>query len=211
MKAIYPLLLALSACGGPIMHIPGSLDSLGRPAEEYTPSDTLRNKTKKSAAKGKDVVRAARHYLSHRPKRDDCSGFVEAVFDRLGLDFNGSVSMMWDQAKSSGAVHHRKRPRIGDLIFFDNTHDNNGNQRWDDPLTHIAVVIDVEPDGTIVFAHGGTGRGRTTGRMNLQHPSTHSHDEFILNDYLRRSSPRDPPRTTYLAGELWRGFATLYH
>src|SRR5690606_3802041 len=108
------------------------------------------------------------------------------------------------------AIHRRKLPRIGDLAFFDNTYDRDGDGRWDDELTHVAVVVEVEADGTIRMAHDGTSRGRTELRMNLKHPDVRlDASGRVLNDYLRVRTDKDPRSARYLAGELWRGFATV--
>ena len=111
---------------------------------------------------------------------------------------------------SMGKTHKKKRPDVGDLIFFDNTYDRNKNGRWDDMLTHIAVVVDVDADGTILFAHSGTSKGRSLASMNLLRPHD-AHDEAgkRLNDALRRKRSDDPRKAGHLTGELWRGFATF--
>ncbi|MFT5458221.1 MAG: surface antigen [Myxococcota bacterium] len=154
---------------------------------------------------------AASFYLHHSPSgfRNDCSGFVCAAFDRAGIEMGGSTRTLWDSAKQAGAIHHRKRPSPGDIAFFDNTYDRNRNRRFDDPLSHVAVVLEVQPNGTILLAHAGTGKGRTTLTMNLTEPGTHvEEDGTLLNDWLRRRRDDDPAGGKYLAGELWRGFAT---
>ena len=159
---------------------------------------------------GWSVAAAARRYLDTAPQgfRNDCSGFVEAATHRAGAPLRGSTRQIWQASIARGWVHHRRRPRIGDLAFFDDTWDRNGNGRADDDLTHIAIVIDVQPDGTIVMAHAGSSRGRSTLRMNLFRPGVTAADDRTLNDHLRRASAGRAPVPT-LAGELWRGFATL--
>jgi len=159
-----------------------------------------------------EVAQAARGFLVRRPRgfRDDCSGFVSAVFSQVGVPMDGVVATLWDAAVDNDALHWEETPRVGDLVFFDNTWDRNRNGRWDDPLTHVAVVIDVEPDGTVVFAHSGTRAGRTVGTMNLYEPHLHRDaDGVVRNVYLRQPEPWDPPSARYLAGELWVAFATV--
>lgn len=156
------------------------------------------------------MVQAAEHYLRARPARDDCSGYVCAVFTRAGLPLRGNSQSLWEDARAAGLTHKRKRPRVGDLAFFDNTYDRNRNGRWDDELTHVAIVLAVEDDGTILLAHGGTSKGRTTMVMNLQERDTHRREDGKeLNSYLRARKKGDPRSWKYLSGQLWRGFATL--
>jgi len=157
------------------------------------------------------LVDAARYYLNHdtRGFRDDCSGFIEAVYARAGTPVHGSTAALWEQARARGATHRDRLPRPGDLAFFDNTYDRNGNGRRDDPLTHVAIVLEVDDDGTILLAHGGTSRGRTTLHMNLRDPNVQTSDRGdVMNDYLRRRDLDAPASTPRLAGQLWRGFAT---
>lgn len=159
------------------------------------------------------IARAAKHYLSSRPPasfRNDCSGFVCAVLDRAGVPAAGNTASLWDQARGIQAVHHRKRPLDGDLVFFDDTWDRNGNGRLDDPLTHIGVVTTVDADGTAHVAHVSSSKGRTTLFLNLQRVHDHKDDNGkVLNSFLRAKTSKDGPGVRYLAGELVKGFATV--
>jgi hypothetical protein len=160
----------------------------------------------------RSVAERARQFLLFRAPgfRDDCSGYASAVFSGSGVPMDGVVASLWELAERNGALHGDPVPRVGDLVFFDDTHDRNHNGRVDDPLTHVGVVIDVEPDGTAVFAHAGTSVGRTTGRINLERPWVNREaSRRVVNSYLREPEAWDPPETMYLAGELWAGFATV--
>lgn len=142
--------------------------------------------------------------------RDDCSGFVSAVYTEVGVPMNGVVAQLWDLAVDYDALHWEDVPQVGDLVFFDNSWDRNHNRLLDDELTHIGIVIDVEPDGTFVYAQAGVSSGRGTARMNLLQPDVNEDARGItLNNYLRAPQPGDPADTPYLTGELFRGFATI--
>ncbi len=159
------------------------------------------------AVDGGDLAASAAWHAQHTPKlqRNDCSGLVESVYRRAGVTFTGSTKTYWNEAKRRKATHSNPRP--GDLAFFDNTFDKNGNGRVDDPLTHIAVVTEVLSDGTIVMVHRG-GQGITEIRANLSRPNLHVKGDQVLNDYLRRNDGVEgAPR---LAGQMVRGFATMY-
>lgn len=208
--------VAVAGCAPKVPRIPGPLDHLGRPPVIVARVDPRPVEPAPARAVPDDfasrVTDAAEHYLDHAPKgfRDDCSGYVMAVFARAGLPIDGNTASLYDWAREQGYVHHRHYPRPGDLAFFDDTYDRNDNGRLDDDLSHIAVVLDVEPDGTIVLAQAGTSRGRTTMRMNLEEPDVHEDDAGnVLNDWLRVKRDSDPGRTEYLSGELWKAFATL--
>ncbi len=159
---------------------------------------------------GGAIARAARTYLSRAPRgfRADCSGFVEAIFARAGASHvAGNTRQLWNVSVAHGWVHRRRRPQVGDLVFFDDTWDRNGNGRNDDDLTHIAVVIAVDDDATITMAHHGSTGGRTTLRMNLLRPDARRDGDRVINEALRRA-PKSGRAVPTLASELWRGFAT---
>lgn len=220
-----PLLLA--ACAARVPAMPGPLGSLGtaprawprlveQPVAAVTPprADPPRraDPARRPPPDGDPAIAdAARHLLAHRPPstfRDDCSGFVCAVLDRAGIEASGSTASLWTDAEREGRVHRRPRPSPGDLVFWDDTWDRNGNGRRDDPLTHVGVVVEIEADGTIVMAHRGTSSGRSTLRMNLDQPDVHmAGDGRTLNDILRARMPRDPADLPVLTGQLFRGFA----
>ena len=156
------------------------------------------------------IAAAARHLVDHKPARrwrDDCSGFVSAVMTRAGVPMDGHVASIWASAEKNGAIHHNPIPAVGDLVFFDNTHDRNHNNEWDDRRTHIAVVVDVYPDGTILMAHNGSSRRLI--HMNLLEPHVHESDAGEpKNSWLRRHGYGDDI-PLYLTGQLWAGFATV--
>lgn len=161
---------------------------------------------------GLKVAHTARGGLAHPPWgfRDDCSGFVSWVLSQSGVPADGHVASLFDLAVKNDALNWRTVPRPGDLVFFDDTHDRDGDADWNDELTHIGVVIDVEPDGTARFAHGGTSVGRTIGEINLAHPNDHTDaNGKIINSYVREPRADDPPDATYLSGELFAAFATV--
>ena len=150
----------------------------------------------------------SRLVVSGTSYRYDCSGLVEAVYAQAGLPVKGSAKMLYDQARSAGAVHKRKVPSPGDLAFFDNSHDRNKNGRRDDELTHVSIVEKVAGDGTITLIHLGS-KGVVRTFMNLRHPGEHkSPGGAVWNSFLRAPSKRD--NGGRLNGELWRAFGSLW-
>jgi len=147
----------------------------------------------------------------------DCAGVTRAVFLRHGIDLYGSserdpdangVRLIYAHIQQHGAFHQGPVAHPGDLVFFDNTWDYNGDGEVNDPLTHVGIVERQEPDGTVVFISRVAGAVQRY-RMNLGLPHVHkAADGRILNDYLRRKDGRDPDNTDYLAGQLFTQFAT---
>ncbi|MCP3143919.1 CHAP domain-containing protein [Pyxidicoccus xibeiensis] len=144
---------------------------------------------------------------------DDCTGLARLAYTGTGIDLmagpgrkgDNGVTHMYRSVRRRGALH-RSKPRPGDLVFFRETYDRNGDGRRNDGLTHVGVVEQVEPGGLVTFIHRG-GKGIARSRMHLRWPTHHrarTHRE-VLNDYLRR-----PSRThrAYVTGELFAGFAS---
>ncbi len=217
MRAL-PLLLLLAACAPRALRVPGPLGPVGRsvrplPIRPEAPAEAPDRRERKARDTFVDaVVSAAHHYLKGDLDgfRDDCSGFAAAVYARAGAPISGSVRHLHETLSERGWVHHRRHPSLGDLVFFDDTWDANRDGKVNDPLTHVAVVVDLADDGTVTMAHGGTGAGRTLTWMNLDHPSEREGPRGEQwNHYLRRAKDADPRGTKYLTGELWAGFATL--
>jgi len=224
-RAALTVLLALTmGCSHGVYRFPGPMGTVGRevpsrelPTEEAAVAKKSSPKSTSRRSGGKQVGKAAERYVGSSrlicngtSYRYDCSGLVMAAHARAGLPVVGNTAAFFEQAKSEGVLHKRKTPRIGDLAFFDNTHDRNGNGRLDDRLTHVAVVTAIDGKGTITMVHK-SGKGVLELRMNLRSPDVHtSEDGALYNDYLRRRSSRDSARTRYLAGELWVGFASLW-
>ena len=142
--------------------------------------------------------------------RFDCSGLVEAALAEAGFTFSGSTRDLFATARDLGVLHRHHRPEVGDVAFFDDTYDKDNDGRVNDPLTHVAVVVTVDADGTIGMIHLGSA-GVVKLAMNLRDPETHVDvGGRLINDYLRASSKRDSARTRHLAGELWVAFGSLW-
>ncbi|WP_447978993.1 CHAP domain-containing protein [Candidatus Nitrospira bockiana] len=147
----------------------------------------------------------------------DCAGVTRAIYLAHGIDLyegeahdpgaNG-VRLIYDHVRAHGRLHRGPAVRRGDLVFFDDTWDFNGDGLVNDPLTHVGVVERVESDGTIVFISRVSGAVERY-RMNLASPHVHrSQDGRVLNDYMRRKRRNDPEGTRYLTGQLFATFGT---
>lgn len=173
------------------------------------------------------IVEAAAARLHHGPGpfrvggrryRADCSGFVAAVYHAAGIPFREALHVGDEDAGSAVVALHRALassgvllgrealPLPGDLVFFHDTYDRNGDGLPDDPLTHVGVVERTGSDGTVTFLHRGA-RGVARGVMSLRHPADERGPAGERwNSRLRPARRDDPPRTRYLAGELFAAF-----
>ncbi|MDP2342578.1 MAG: CHAP domain-containing protein [Deltaproteobacteria bacterium] len=144
--------------------------------------------------------------------RFDCSGVASGIYARAGFPLgsdvdNGGLDVrrLYDLVKATGSLR-TSDPLPGDLVFFDDTYDYNGNGQIDDPLSHVGVVERVVDDGTVVFVHR-IGQQVVRARLNLARPSVrHDDKRRALNHYLRSASGAWPAKTT---GELFVAFGSL--
>jgi len=147
----------------------------------------------------------------------DCAGVTRAVFLEHGIDLYQSrttdqkangVRLIYNHIRDHGKFHHGPAARPGDLVFFDNTWDSNGDGRMNDPLTHVGIVEKQERDGTITFISRVAGAVERY-RMNLGLPHVYrTGDGRILNDHIRRKDAGSASETGYLTGELFAGFGS---
>lgn len=166
---------------------------------------------------GQGVADAAGHYVgktvmscSGEKFRYDCSGLVNVVHYKAGIDLRGQNSEgLLDMARELG-VDHGGAPKTGDVVFFDNTYDRNKNGRLDDSLTHVAVVESVDADGTVHMVHKGS-KGVVRIVMNPEHPDQRLGPEGQeWNDWLRARKKGDSKNTPYLAGQMFVGSASFW-
>lgn len=211
-------ILLLTACAPSMFRMPGPLASMGRdPSADWrlptrpveTPPTRAPERPQAIAAAAAGFIGASALRVDGKVYRFDCSGLVEASLASAGCTFSGSSAMLFAQARDAGVLHRRRTPRPGDVAFFDDTYDRNGNHRLDDPLSHVAIVESVERDGTITLIHAGSS-GVVRFTMNLRHPEDREDGKGrVINDYLRARKAGDSPRTRYLASELWVAFASF--
>jgi len=206
--ALAALLLAGSGCAGPRLSLSAALER----------SDLQARLAARAAAML--GTGAERFVVGGETFNPDCSGFVEAVYAAEGVALRrilqaaapretSAVAAAWAAA---GAYGERWRggewPAPGDLVFFDDTWDRNGNGRRDDPLTHLGIVEWVEVDGTVRFFHRG-GRGVVRGVLTLDRPDrAAAEDGRPLNSFLRVKAGRDDDAPV-LAGQLFVGFGRI--
>lgn len=156
----------------------------------------------------KAVVLAGKRYP------DDCTGFVTAVFDQVGVDLlrhgkNGEngVTTIFRNVSNLGHIFKTDLPRPGDLVFFRETYDVNRDGRMNDGLTHVGLVESIESDHTIHVIHR-TSKGVVRYHMNLKHDRKHRDSNGrTLNDYLRAATATSGPALT---SQLFASYGSLW-
>ena len=159
---------------------------------------------------GPAAARPGRSGLQFAP--EDAAGYVAAVYTAnevaLSETERHSIPDLYRKAQAAGTVYHSSRPAVGDMVFFHNTFDRNGDHRANDWYTHIGLVESVDQDGTITVL-SYVGRRVSRIYLNLDAPAVAERDGKTLNTQLRAQSERDPAYTEYLAGKLFAGFGSL--
>lgn len=147
----------------------------------------------------------------------DCAGVARAIYLEHGIDLYESrhadgtangVRLIYAHLRQHGHLHHGPVVYPGDLVFFDNTWDLNGDGLLNDRLTHVGIVETVEDNGTVIFISRVADAVQRY-RMNLGFPHIHKAvDGRVLNDYMRRKQTTDSDDRGHLTGELFAFFGT---
>jgi len=176
---------------------------------------------------GYDLVGARRLEIEGSVYPLDCSGTILAVYHHAGLNLQSAfgqhsgngVSRLYRMAADNGLLASKednpgRYPAPGDIIFWDNTFDRSRSGRWDDPLTHAAVVLEVYENGGIDYLHYHYTRGIVIEHMNLLAPDLHTVSTaagtLIVNSPMRMKRDRYIQPESWLASHLYRDAGALY-
>ncbi|WP_298792183.1 NlpC/P60 family protein [uncultured Campylobacter sp.] len=149
-------------------------------------------------------------------KRDggDCSGFVTLVNKKLNRDFfdekeldkfytkHGLKSEAMFKLYESKNLIAFDDPKVGDLVFFNNTTRSTKNNKKAKIITHVGIVSSVEKDGTVGFTHNSRGKNAVD-FMNLKNKNTRKKGNKELNSYVVSCKNNN---TSCLASNRFAGF-----
>lgn len=149
------------------------------------------------------IVKNAMSYLG---KKDggDCSGFVNLVNFKNGSPFYGEkeLSQSFDNARKSRAMYNlmgkkgetfeNKLPRIGDLVFFEDTERRKTKvkNKVAENITHVGIVTKVDTDKTVEFIHHSNGKN-IIDYMNFAFPSQTKKGDKVVNTYMKRCKSKN--------------------
>ena len=140
----------------------------------------------------------------------DCTGLVRAAYAFASIDLayrfgdyaGNGVRRLYATLKDADLLYAVRYPAPADLIFWDDTYDADGNGRAGDELTHVGVVLSIDPDGSIEYLHYHYRLGPVIERMNLTRP-----DDPASATLRMRGSPAGPGTN---AAQLFRVFGKGY-
>ncbi len=192
-----------------------------RPSEE---DDLEPNQAQLDIAESAErLIGAQSLHVGDRTFNFDCTGVVLAAYYGADIDLlveflqhqGNGVRRLYRMAREHDVFSDDEIPQVGDLVFWDNTYDKAGNGRFDDELTHVGIVVDVDPGtGAIHYLHQHASRGIVVERMNLLEPDReYRHvdgERRVVNARMRLSEHRHVKPDQYLASHLFRGFGSLH-
>jgi hypothetical protein len=191
--------------------------------------DALPEREEAVARRQQDLVGAANQLLGRqelvvrgRRFNMDCTGVVLAIYYSAGLDLSrdlerysgNGVARLFKSLEARDLLYRTRDPAPGDIIFWDNTYDRNGDGRMNDTLTHTGMVVNTYPDGRVEYIHLNYRRGIILENMNLHHPDayleTRSGKVTIVNSPMRMKEAGQPHPEKWLASQLYRVFGKGY-
>ncbi len=135
--------------------------------------------------------------------------FVSAVYGMNSVDLpSDTPANIYKSCKAQGRVYFGTKPKVGDIVFFHNTFDANGDSRNNDWYTHVGMVQSVGDNATAEVVAWREGKVQVH-HINLERPEVAEQGGQTLNSRLRAPGNSDAPFTQYYAGQLFAGFCGL--
>ena len=185
--------------------------------------------------KREDIVKFAKKFENKDIPQSDrwnkyASGFVKMVFLSQKLDLTNTenkkdeegkwfstTKIIFNFVKENGKIFKDKRPGKGDIVFFDNTFDKNKDGEFNDELTSMGLVVDIDDDGTVYFLYK-SGKGVKEGVLNLKTPDVKEikskNITKRINSQMRWIGEKDKKNKDIekykLAGQLFNSFGSVF-
>ncbi len=164
------------------------------------------------------VVRSQSLDIKGKKFNTDCTGVILALCYSAGIDltkdfgkYSGiGVSRLYSALNDAGLLYDTLYPLPGDIIFWDNTWDKNGDEKWNDPLTHTGLVVNTDGMGNIEYVHHHYRKGIIIEKMNLLNPDTYQDGGGIVNSPMRMRNSK-PNTGKWLSGQLYHIFGMSYY
>jgi hypothetical protein len=191
--------------------------------QAVSPAARQSEETRRKLAEGGRYV-LGKQELIIRGKRFnmDCTGTVLAIYYYAGIDLardfdkytGNGVTRLYKSLEARQLLYDTLYPVTGDIIFWDNTYDRNEDGQWNDPLTHVGMVMSVSADGDVEYVHLNYSRGIIIEHMNLRNPEIHQRMEKgqmrIINSPMRMKQAGKAHPENWLSGQLFKVFGMGY-
>lgn len=148
------------------------------------------------------IVQSALRYL-HKSSGRDCSGFVELVnfqneepyYKSKDLatyyDNTNRSKAIFNIMKAKNRVFEKESPKVGDLVFFEDTLQKSKRKIGSLNITHVGIVTQVDNDGTVHFIHNIQGKNRID-QLNIKFADAQILGAKNVNSYLKRCDSKKP-------------------
>lgn len=197
---------------------PEQIDLQVETPEEQQPQEVsdLTEIQKKLVAGALQFIGAESLKVGDQTFRMDCSGVVSAIYARAGIDLlsklsnyrGNGVTRLYRFLEDNDLLYRTTDPAPGDIIFWDNTWDANEDGKFNDYFTHVGMVVNRLPDGTIEYIHHHYTKGIILEWMNLHKPDVRYVDvngeSVKINSAIRARSAPAAPGGVSLASQLYR-------
>jgi len=170
--------------------------------EEDKPLEKIEPKIDEDTAVRKAVVASALKYLNKKDGHD-CSGLVDLVNHENGEIYYKSDKLYkhFDNTNRSKAIFNIMKtdnklvttitPKIGDLVFFEDTLQKTKRKVGSLNITHVGIVTQIDGDGTVHFIHNIQGKNRID-QINMNFADSQILSGKNVNSYLKRCDARKP-------------------
>jgi hypothetical protein len=148
-----------------------------------------------------------------RKFRMDCSGVVQAIYYKSGIDLKdlisrysgGGVRRLYSHLDEQDLLYRTDRPVPGDILFWDNSYDQNRDGIINDELTHMGMVVSSDETGETVYIHHNYRKGIVLASMNLLDP-----DDPQKNSPMRARDAEPGHAEKWLSSHLFRTAGRAY-
>jgi hypothetical protein len=191
--------------------------------EAITPAARASEEIRRKLAEGGQYVLGKRELIIRGKRFNmDCTGTVLAIYYYAGIDlardFNkytgNGVTRLYKSLEAEELLYDTRLPVTGDIIFWDNTYDRNEDGQWNDPLTHMGMVMNVYANGDVEYVHLNYRKGIIIENMNLRKPEIYQQMERgemkIINSPMRMKQPGKSHPKIWLSGQLFKIFGMGY-
>lgn len=158
------------------------------------------------------------------------SGFLQMIYLNFGVNLTdienkkdeegkwlSTTEMIYNYIKENGELFSDKTPKKGDIVFLDNTYDSDKNGEFNDKLTSIGIIVDIDSDETIYFLYN-TSKGVKLRMMNLKHPEQedvkNKNVTKTINSKMRwlnkKEKEKDTENKYELSSQLLNSFGSIF-
>ncbi|MDO5046836.1 NlpC/P60 family protein [Campylobacter sp.] len=179
-------------------------------------NSTSQIKSLNELKKATDLSNLVNKYLNKKDGRD-CSGFVSLInkksqnlyFKERNLDkfyskYGFKSEAIFNLYKSKNLIID-KEPKVGDLVFFNNTTNKTKNYKKIKVITHIGIVDKIYNDGTIRFVHHNGSKNKH-GFINFDYKNRHKSGKKEINSYIINCKNKN---SSCLASNRFAGFGSV--